>query len=286
VINIKDAYYFSHDSNAHDDPKCVLLIEQLGLEGYGIYWMLIETLREQPEYIYPVSLLSALARRFNTSPEKMKEVVTSYNLFDVNEKGFFYSNSLNKRMEHYEYKRELSRMGGKKSAEKRNLLNTSSALEPHLSCTSTSIVKKSIVNETKEKKNIADHNKQNVQEESLAVKIAAGINNTFIDHSTTLERFSEFWKAYPKKVGKGAAEKSFGQHKPNKELLCRMLIAITKQVKTEQWLKNNGKYIPNPATWLNQRRWEDEDDAKYIRDTEKYEIVDGQQYDKYGNLIL
>ena len=59
----KDAYYFPHDSNAKDDPKCVLLIEQLGMEGYGIYWMLIETLREQPDYTYPVANILALGRR-------------------------------------------------------------------------------------------------------------------------------------------------------------------------------------------------------------------------------
>ena len=71
----KDAYYFPHDSNAKDDPKCVLLIEQLGLEGYGIFWVLIETLRDQPEYKYPLQLLPALARRYNTTAEKMKTVV-------------------------------------------------------------------------------------------------------------------------------------------------------------------------------------------------------------------
>ena len=43
----KDAYYFTHDSNAKDDPKCALLIDQLGMEGYGIYWMLIEVV-ERP----------------------------------------------------------------------------------------------------------------------------------------------------------------------------------------------------------------------------------------------
>ena len=72
---MKDAYYFSHDSNAKDDPKCVLLIEQLGLEGYGIYWVLIEVLRDQPNYSYPVELLPALARRYNTTAEKIKTVV-------------------------------------------------------------------------------------------------------------------------------------------------------------------------------------------------------------------
>ena len=46
----KDAYYFTHDSNAKYDPKCALLIDQLGMEGYGIYWMLIEVLRDQPDH--------------------------------------------------------------------------------------------------------------------------------------------------------------------------------------------------------------------------------------------
>jgi len=71
----KDAYYFPHDSNAKDDPKCVLLIEQLGMEDYGIYWMLVEVLREQPDYTYPLSLLPALARRYNTTSEKVKAVL-------------------------------------------------------------------------------------------------------------------------------------------------------------------------------------------------------------------
>ncbi|MFR4036304.1 MAG: Lin1244/Lin1753 domain-containing protein [Butyricimonas faecalis] len=56
----KDAYYFTHDSNAKDDPKCALLIDQLGMEGYGIYWMLIEVLRDQPDYKYPLALLPSL----------------------------------------------------------------------------------------------------------------------------------------------------------------------------------------------------------------------------------
>ena len=37
--------YFPHDSNAKDDPKCMILIDPLGPEGYGIYWVLVEILR-------------------------------------------------------------------------------------------------------------------------------------------------------------------------------------------------------------------------------------------------
>lgn len=115
--HIKDAYYFPHDSNAKDDPKCVLLIEQLGLEGYGIFWVLIETLREQPNFSYPLKLISALARRYNTTSEKMKAVVLSYDLFKLEEESFFVSESLNRRMNIYlDKKKKLSEAGRKGNA--------------------------------------------------------------------------------------------------------------------------------------------------------------------------
>jgi hypothetical protein len=116
---MKDAYYFSHDSNAKDDPKCVMLIETLQLEGYGIFWMLVETLRDQPNYRYPLILIPALARRYNTTPEKVKSVITKFGLFQIENDEFFYSDSLNKRMELRESIRQKRVSAGIKSGEKR-----------------------------------------------------------------------------------------------------------------------------------------------------------------------
>lgn len=48
--NEKDAYFFSHDCNARNDPKILALRSVYGAEGYGVYFMLVEILREQPEY--------------------------------------------------------------------------------------------------------------------------------------------------------------------------------------------------------------------------------------------
>ena len=67
--------------------------------------------------------------------------------------------------------------------------------------------------------------------------------------------FEKFWSAYPKKVGKQAAKKAFDRVKVPVETL---LTAIERQKCSAQWSKDNGQYIPNPATWLNQGRWEDE----------------------------
>ena len=72
------------------------------------------------------------------------------------------------------------------------------------------------------------------------------------------ERFETFWKAYPRKVGKGAAEKIFKKIHPSGEILRKMLDAIEAQSHSDQWKRDNGQYVPNPATWLNQTRWEDE----------------------------
>lgn len=70
--------------------------------------------------------------------------------------------------------------------------------------------------------------------------------------------FDEFWKAYPKKVGKDAAIKAFGKRKPSRELVEQMLFAIAEQSKTDKWQKDKGQFIPHPATWLNEGRWKDE----------------------------
>ena len=68
--------------------------------------------------------------------------------------------------------------------------------------------------------------------------------------------FKLFWEEYPKKVGKIAARKAFD--KAIKIVPVEdMIIAIDRQKHWEQWRKDNGAYIPNPATWLNQGRWDD-----------------------------
>lgn len=71
-------------------------------------------------------------------------------------------------------------------------------------------------------------------------------------------RFDEFWKIYPKKIGKGYARKIFLKFKPSQELLNKMVEKVTILKETEQWSKNNGQFIPHPATWLNREGWDDE----------------------------
>ena len=72
--------------------------------------------------------------------------------------------------------------------------------------------------------------------------------------------FESFWQAYPKKVGKPAALKAFRSAKVNCHL-PELLTDIEAKAQSDAWVKDGGQFIPNPATYLNQRRWEDQIDG-------------------------
>lgn len=72
------------------------------------------------------------------------------------------------------------------------------------------------------------------------------------------QEFERFWSAYPRHVGKRAAEKAFAKLQPDEELMGVVLAALERQGKSVQWRRDGGQYIPHAATWLNGRRWEDE----------------------------
>ena len=72
------------------------------------------------------------------------------------------------------------------------------------------------------------------------------------------QRFSEFWTVYPRKIGKEAAWKAWRRINPTAEHHSKILAAIEQAKNSSQWKRDSGQYIPNPATWLNQGRWDDE----------------------------
>jgi len=78
------------------------------------------------------------------------------------------------------------------------------------------------------------------------------------DSISTSARFDQFWKAYPKKKSKGQAERTFAQINPDEQLLATMIATIERAKKSKDWCKDNGQFIPYPATWLNAKGWEDE----------------------------
>lgn len=107
--NEKDAYFFSHDCNARNDPKILALRSIYGAEGYGVYFMLIEILREQPEYKLPITkyIWNTLAMQMQMEASKLEQIITDCctefsdggnNTLLVNDGEYLYSASLLRRM--------------------------------------------------------------------------------------------------------------------------------------------------------------------------------------------
>ena len=89
--------------------------------------------------------------------------------------------------------------------------------------------------------------------------------------------FDRFWEAYPRKTAKQEAIKAFEKLKPDAMLIETMVKAIQTQKQSAQWQEDGGRFIPHPATWINQRRWEDVLPAK---GPERPKVVNAAKYDQ------
>ena len=72
------------------------------------------------------------------------------------------------------------------------------------------------------------------------------------------KEFSAFWESFPKKKNKGDAEKAWKALKPDSALVSKILAAVEVAKRSDDWLKDGGKYIKYPASWLRAKGWEDE----------------------------
>ncbi len=108
----KDAYWFKHDSNARSDVRLVKLRRKAGLEGVGLFWCVIEMLRESENYELRTEAIEDIAYDLRTTKEVFDE------LFDcellVKDELYFYSNSLKGRMVEHDAVKEKRRIAGAK----------------------------------------------------------------------------------------------------------------------------------------------------------------------------
>lgn len=123
--------FFSHDAMAHADPKIRALVFNYGWKGYGYYWRINEELRMQPDYrinIQQPAFYDNLAAMLSSNKDVevssnyvqtyLQDCITKFHLYEEKD-GFFWSNSLIRRMRRMDATREGKSRGGKRSAEVR-----------------------------------------------------------------------------------------------------------------------------------------------------------------------
>lgn len=110
--------YFSHDSNARNSDKLIPLRAKLGVEGYGVYFMILERLREEPTYM-SIKDYNMLAFDLRVDTAIIKAVVEDFGLFVFTDNGkYFYSEGFLKRMKAKDEKSEKTRESARKRWER------------------------------------------------------------------------------------------------------------------------------------------------------------------------
>ena len=113
----KDSYYFQHDFNARNDEKILELRSRFGPEGYGIFWMVVESMAETADGKLKASLIGGLSHGYGLPKEKLQKILdccVEVGLFKL-KKGNYLSDRL---LRYKEFRAKMSEFG-KSGAEKR-----------------------------------------------------------------------------------------------------------------------------------------------------------------------
>ncbi len=117
----KETYYFSHDANARNDEKILMLRAEHGMEGYGIYWALVEMMFEASETALRHDRVKGIAASYSLTIDALNAVIETCiqeGLF-VSDDVAFWSESLRRRKLKYYTIKEKRSDAGKKAMKKR-----------------------------------------------------------------------------------------------------------------------------------------------------------------------
>jgi hypothetical protein len=115
------AFWFQHDSSARHDQKILQLRTNHGWEGYGLFWALVESLLDCPNYEMPLDAIAGLSLGYglaNGTLNGLLETCYKVGLLSHNET-HFWSDSLKRRMEKLGETRKTLSDAGKRGAEAR-----------------------------------------------------------------------------------------------------------------------------------------------------------------------
>lgn len=216
----KKTPFFSHDMNARHDPKMTAMRGVYGVQGYGIFWILVEMMGEadgyklsmKGKYDFDSYAMQANSER-NTVVTFVNDCINEFELFQ-SDGYYFWSPSLLRRMEYRDQKSEKAR----ESVSKRWKVNEGSTN----------------VQRSKNDGNTINKTKQNLK------------------HSP---EFDEFWDVYPRKIAKTDAWKAW--QKRMKEGISPELLKICAANYADHCKGKEAEFIKHPASFLNGDRYTD-----------------------------
>jgi hypothetical protein len=119
----KDTFYFSHDYNARNDEKIKRLIRKHGMQGYGVFWSIVEDLYNNANALRMD--YEGIAYDLRSDSDLVASVVNDFDLFIFNG-DYFGSNSVQERLEQRNDKSAKARKSASYRWDNANALQTQS----------------------------------------------------------------------------------------------------------------------------------------------------------------
>jgi hypothetical protein len=188
-----NTFYFSHDFNAHNDVKILFLRQQLGMEGYGIYWYLIESLADAGGLL-PLKIIPVLSMQMHTNEVKVLAVINEFDLFTVVDDQFL-SARLNEHLNKVNNIKQINSEKGKRSGEVRRLTAVEQRLNSELTADEQRKGKEIKEKESKEKEIKIDITKSNLFKQPV-VPSKDEVWEFFKGASGTKEMAKSFYEKY------------------------------------------------------------------------------------------
>lgn len=245
-----------------------------GNDGYAFWFKTLELLAQTENHFYDCNnpaeweYLLATTRVTSEVAENILDLLASLGGIDPDlwDKRVIWSKNFVRNLEGV-YARRRVHIWTK--AELLELLHTKTPRErdkciqkPPVSGISDNIYPQSKVKRTRVYNNLSEN-----EVKTGSKKVQNGSKGQMLDQGQNKNPYSEpflsFWNTYPRKEKKGKAYEAWKKHKPP---LDQVLNALSWQTKLQQWKRDDGQFIPLPATYLNARQWEDEPPKTRDRD--------------------
>jgi hypothetical protein len=293
---VKEAYYFPHDANARTDAKILELRAELGWEGYGLWWALVEQLREASEYKLSNVLTGGLAMGLAISKAELRKLLDlciAVGLLVV-EDDCFYSPSLRRRMAALDAKRQARADSARNAAEKRwQSAGNAEAMRTHCEGTAPAMRNDATVENSRVENNTEEESKEeplpSVEDAAVAAapELEKKIDPTPLPESSNAqashteggaadvgtsvgltkqrggkplapepEHFAAFWQSYTRHDDRAGAVAAF-RKLPLADQEAAASRAAAWLAARPDIVSARGDFRPHPATWLNRRRWAD-----------------------------
>lgn len=290
----KKTLYFPHDYGARNDPKLQDVFVEIGVEGVGLYWNIVEQLYEQGGYL-PMKMIRNIAYQYRVKEDTIKRLVNNFRLFKSDGNRFWSESVLTRLKERDAISQSranaVRKRWGEKSEEKSTHEETQQKLNnSEYKCNTNDIQMYNDVNtNVLQKDSNPDTNVLQTEYKCNTIKINKIKENKSkennIDKSLTSETieiidsdpysFERFWDLYDKKRDVHNARKKYNKlSKEDKEKIFAF-VPLYKKANPDK------RYRKDPCTFLNQRAWEDEiidsNNGNNSRRTQQEAIDAGEQ---------